>query len=341
MHPYHPYTQEKRMRSVGDELKESYGGKVYKLSLQTGCSCPVRDGSKGRGGCIFCGESGAGEFAESPVLPVTEQIRLAKAKVEAKMGKSPAGYIAYFQSFTNTYGDFDKLRSMFSEAISNPDILILSIATRPDCISNEMYGLLGELNRIKPVWIELGLQTVHEDTAEFIRRGYSLEVYEEAALRLKAEGVTVITHMIAGLPGEDRDRIMETARYLAEAKDPEGWPLTDGIKIHLLYVLKGTELGRLYEKYSEGCGDGTGEDMLIPWGEKKLRWHIFSMEEYLELITDILEILPESMVIHRITGDAPKSLLLAPLWSGDKKRVLNAFTKRLKDKESYQGKRRS
>ena len=336
--------RKKPYRSIGDELFDTYGGKVYKLSLQTGCGCPNRDGTKGRGGCIFCGEKGSGEFAESCLIPIGEQIELAKNRVRLKAGKSPAGYIAYFQSFTNTYGEFGRLSGLFREAIENPDILILSIATRPDSISDEMYGFLGELNKIKPVWVELGLQTVHEDTARFIRRGYEFGTFEEAVKRLKREGITVITHMIAGLPGESEERIKETAGYISELSDETGQPLIDGMKIHLLYVLEGTDLGRLYKEYGGGKAlpeNGGCEDMLIPFEGSFIKWHIFSMEEYVSLVTDILERLPERIVVHRITGDAPKSLLIAPKWSGDKKRVLNAFTKEFKIRESYQGKRRN
>ena len=347
----YPDTWKRPWHSVGDELLRIYGGKVYKLSLETGCTCPVRDGTKGTGGCIFCGETGAGEFAERADVPVKEQIWLAKERVAAKVGRTPAGYIAYFQSFTNTYGDFGRLSAMFREAADSPDILILSIATRPDCISEEMYRFLGELCRKKPVWVELGLQTAHERTADFIRRGYDTEVFKEAAKRLKAEGITVIAHMIAGLPGEDEDMIKETARYISGLEGKEGEPLVDGIKIHLLYVLEGTDLGNIYKEALEKnrcSGDESfdaktsvcecGEDLGISFEGEKLNWHIFSMEEYIELLIDILELLPQRMVIHRITGDAPKSLLLAPMWSANKKRVLNTFSRRLGERESYQGK---
>lgn len=339
----HNDIRKKKYRSIDEELFERYGGKVYKLSLQTGCGCPNRDGTKGVGGCIFCGEKGAGEFAESCLIPVERQIELAKERVRLKAGKQPAGYIAYFQSFTNTYGDFGRLSELFGKAIENPDILILSVATRPDSISEEMYRFLGELNKIKPVWIELGLQTVHEDTAEFIKRGYDLAVFENAVMRLKKEGITVIVHMIAGLPGEDEERIKETALYISGLQDNAGNPLIDGIKIHLLYVLEDTELGRMYKEFGGGKispESGGAEDIIIPSGEGSVKWHIFSMEEYVSLVTDILELLPEGMTVHRITGDAPKSLLIAPKWSGDKKRVLNAFTKEFKIRESCQGKRR-
>lgn len=303
--PYH---------SLDYELKRTFGRKLYKLSLDGGMTCPNRDGTCGSRGCIFCSQGGSGDFAVPSGGDVWEQIEAAKERVVRKMPSSDgkADYIAYFQSFTNTYAPVDRLSRLFSRAISHPDIAALSIATRPDCLPDETIALLARLNRIKPVWVELGLQTIHEDTARQIRRGYALSVFEEALKRLKIAGLTVIVHVILGLPGETRERMTETITWLADR------PI-DGIKLQLLHVLKGTDLAAMYQSDP---------------------FFVFSMEEYIDFVIDCVELLPPELTIHRLTGDGPKSLLIAPLWSADKKRVLNTLSRRFKEREAWQGKRR-
>lgn len=315
---------EKRWHSLDYELKKQYGRKVYKLSLQTGCSCPNRDGTLGTGGCIFCSEGGSGDFAASAALPVSEQIRAAKKQIAAKV-PADAGYIAYFQSFTNTYGPVERLKALYEAAAGEPDILELSIATRPDCLQEEMLSMLAELGKKKPVSIELGLQTIHEESAAFIRRGYTLPVFEDAVWRLKRAGLSVTVHLIVGLPGESREQIRESVRYLTELRRMGAG--IDGIKLQLLHILKGTALGDLYL-----AGRETEK-------EPEIRWNDYSMEEYVDLVIDLIEFLPPELVVHRITGDAPKRLLIAPLWSADKKRVLNMFEKRFRERNTWQGKR--
>ena len=289
-----------RCRSLNEYLRERFGTKVYKISINAGFTCPNRDGSLDTRGCIFCSGSGSGDFAESSEYSITEQIELGKKRVEAKM---PSGgkYIAYFQAFTNTYAPVEKLRSLYTEAISHPDICVLSIATRPDCLGDDVLDLLTEMNTVKPVWVELGLQTIHERSAEYIRRGYSLDVYDTAVKKLKSRGIETIVHVILGLPGESREDMLETVRYVADSG-------VDGIKLQLLHVLKGTDLAKDYEAGSFKC---------------------MTMDEYVSLVHDAIEILPKEMVIHRMTGDGDKKILIAPLWSMDKKRVLNELKKAL------------
>ena len=298
--PYH---------SLDYELKKIFGKKVYKLALDGGMTCPNRDGTLGRGGCIFCSTGGSGDFAEKQAGSLREQADLAKARVSRKISGDDAAYIAYFQSYTNTYAPLSYLKQLFSEAISLPEICALSIGTRPDCLPDETVELLSRLNKEKPVWIELGLQTIHEDTAKLIRRGYALPVFEDAYRRLKAAGLTVIVHVILGLPGESRARMLETVNYLGKLH-------VDGIKLQLLHVLKGTDLADLYA--SGG-------------------FHTLELPEYLELIGDCLKILPQETVIHRISGDGPKSILIAPEWSGNKRLVLNSIAQYLKEHHIFQG----
>ncbi len=288
--------------SLSEKLKSEYGCKVYRLSLQSGCSCPNRDGSLGTGGCTFCSGGGSGDFA-APLLPVKEQLRLAKEKVD---GKFPAGtrpedkkYIAYFQSYTNTYGDPDRLYALYKETISCPEIVILSIGTRPDCLPDEIMEMLRKLNAEKPVWIELGLQTIHEDTTERNHTGYPLGTFADAYRRCKEAGLSVIVHVILGLPGESAEDMLETVRYLAALR-----PAPDGIKLQLLHILKGTALAREYEARP---------------------FPVMTLEQYCELVVKCLKLLPPRTVVHRITGDGPKKLLIAPLWSADKKKVLNTL----------------
>ena len=302
------YWGEKRYHSLDYHLKNTYGSKLYKLSLNGGMTCPNRDGTCGTRGCIFCSQGGSGDFAESPSETIREQIEHGKSKIAAKYGGG--SYIAYFQAYTNTYAPVDYLRKIFTEAIMHPDIRILSVATRPDCLGEDILNLLHELNQIKPVWIELGLQTIHEDTASYIRRGYDLPVFEHALKRLRQLGIPVIVHTILGLPGEDIKRNLETMHYLNEHH-------IQGIKLQLLHVLKHTALADYYEKDS---------------------FPIFDRDSYCRLIRKCIELLPEEMVIHRITGDGPKNLLLAPLWSTDKKKVLNQIQKEFREHDSWQGK---
>ena len=297
-----------KIRTLSDYCREKFGTKVYRLSLSTGCSCPNRDGKVGRGGCSFCSEGGSGEFATG-LKPIEIQIEEAKTRVKAKFPKGikeeDKKYIAYFQSFTNTYGDVDRLYEIFRTAILREDIVALSIGTRPDCLEEDMLNLLGELNKIKPVWIELGLQTIYEDTAKAFNRGYSLPVFEKAYMELKKRNIDVIVHVIIGLPGETDKEIYETVRYLANLS-----PKLDGIKLHLLHVLKNTRLEREY---------------------KEKPFKILSLDEYTEILINCLKLLPENTVIHRMTGDGDKRLLIEPLWSGDKKKVLNTINKAVRE----------
>ena len=300
------------MYTLNDYCRETFGEKLYKISLNGGFTCPNRDGTLGSRGCIFCSAGGSGDFAEDPHASITAQIEAGKKKVEKKM-KSGGHYIAYFQAYTNTYAPLERLEALFTAAISHPDIRVLSVATRPDCIPEETVALLARLNRIKPVWVELGLQTIHEESARYIRRGYPLAVYEDALRRLKEAGLTVITHVILGLPGETREDMLETIKYLAKGiKDTR----TDGIKLQLLHVLRNTDLA---EDYLAG------------------RFSVMTLEEYLPLLADCVRRLPPDMVVHRITGDGPKSLLLAPLWTGNKRLVLNAITRYFKEEQVQQG----
>ena len=296
------------IRTLSDYCKEKFGTKVYRLSLSTGCSCPNRDGRAGRGGCSFCSEGGSGEFA-TKVKPVEEQIKEAKERVKSKFPKDikeeDKKYIAYFQSFTNTYGDVDRLGGIFKTAILRDDIAAISIGTRPDCLEDDMLDLLSELNKIKPVWIELGLQTIHEDSAKAFNRGYSLPVFNKAYIELKKRNIEVIVHVILGLPDETDKDMYETVRHLANLS-----PKLDGIKLHLLHILKNTRLEREYR-------------------EKPFK--ILSLDEYTEILINCLRILPESVVIHRMTGDGDKRLLVEPLWSADKKRVLNTINKAIRE----------
>ncbi len=300
------------MYTLNDYCRETFGEKLYKISLNGGFTCPNRDGTLGSRGCIFCSAGGSGDFAEDPHASITAQIEAGKKKVEKKM-KSGGHYIAYFQAYTNTYAPLERLEALFTAAISHPDIRVLSVATRPDCIPEETVALLARLNRIKPVWVELGLQTIHEESARYIRRGYPLAVYEDALRRLKEAGLTVITHVILGLPGETREDMLETIKYLAKGiKDTR----TDGIKLQLLHVLRNTDLA---EDYLTG------------------HFSVMTLEEYLPLLADCVRRLPPDMVVHRITGDGPKNLLLAPLWTGNKRLVLNAITRYFKEEQVQQG----
>ena len=297
-----------RYNSLNSYLKNQYGCKVYKLSLSSGLSCPNRDGSLSDMGCIFCSNGGSGEFATSCNYSITEQIEMAKERVSTKIKNGK--YIAYFQSFTNTYGNVDYLEKIFTEAINHPDIVCLSIGTRPDCLPDDVIDLLNRLNKIKPVWIELGLQTIHEDTASYIRRGYDLPVFEHALKRLRQLGIPVIVHTILGLPGEDIKRNLETMHYLNDHH-------IQGIKLQLLHVLKYTDLA---DDYLTG------------------RFSVYSMEEYFEVLSSCICNLNPDIVIHRLTGDGPKDLLIAPTWSTNKRHVLNQMQSWFKIHDIWQGK---
>lgn len=312
------YWGEKPYRSLDWQMKQEFGEKVYKLALNGGMTCPNRDGHLGVGGCIFCSAGGSGEFAADKRLSVTEQIRVQK---EALRKKKPARkYIAYFQAYTNTYGPVEYLRSIFSEAIADEEVAVLSVATRPDCLPEAVLDLLEELNRRKPVWVELGLQTIHERTAEFIRRGYHLECFERAVGELRKRKISVVVHTILGLPGEDRSMMLETVEYLNRMD-------IQGIKLQLLHILRGTDLGRLYEEQMQkGALPG------MPYIQ------VLSMEEYTDLVIDCLEHLSQEITVHRITGDGPERLLLAPMWSTKKRTVLNGIHRELKIRNSWQGK---
>lgn len=299
---------EKRYNSLDYYIKETFHEKLYKLSLNAGCTCPNRDGTCGTRGCIFCSRGGSGDFAADVSLSIPEQLRVEKEKKKSKY--SGHSYIAYFQAYTNTYGPLEVLEKAFTQALTDPEVKVLSIATRPDCLSAEILDLLERLSLIKPVWIELGLQTIHESTAEFIRRGYPLPVFEEALKKLRALGLSVIVHTILYLPGESEADMLETIKYLNRQD-------IQGIKLQLLHVLKDTDL---YDYYLE-------HPFFLP-----------TMEEYLEFLGTCLCCLRPDIVIHRLTGDGPKSLLAAPLWTGNKRLVLNQMEKSFRERDIWQGK---
>ena len=288
--------------SLNQYLKDTFHTKVYKISINAGFTCPNRDGTLDTRGCIFCSGEGSGDFCESSLLSITDQIEQGKKRVAAKI-KDDGKYIAYFQAFTNTYAPAQKLREVFTQAINHPDIVAISVATRPDCLPENVLNLLSELNQIKPVWVELGLQTIHEKTAEYIRRCYPLSVYDKAVADLKERNINVITHVILGLPGESEEDMLQTVKYVCDKG-------TNGIKLQLLHVLKGTDLAK---DYAEG------------------KFKCLEMDEYINLIVKCLEIIPTNVVIHRMTGDGDKKILIAPEWSGDKKKVLNALTKSIQE----------
>lgn len=294
---------------LSDYLKQHYGRKLYKLALDAGRTCPNRDGACGSRGCIFCSGNGSGDFAADRQLPIREQLTEAKARIRKKLPVGEVGYIAYFQAFTNTYGSVEELEPLFLEALEDPEVQILSIATRPDCLPEGILDMLERLNRIKPVWVELGLQTIHKNTADYIRRGYGLEIYEKAVNELNSRNISVITHVILGLPGETIEDMLATVDYV-------GGTGTFGIKLQLLHVLKGTDLASEYEA-----------------GKIK----VMELEEYINILELCVRHLPKSMVIHRLTGDGPKRMLLAPAWSGNKKMVLNTIQREFVRRNVIQG----
>lgn len=286
---------------------ETFHTKVYKIALNGNMSCPNRDGSIGHKGCIFCSEGGSGDFAGSPSLSITEQIEAGKQKLSGKYKGS--SYIAYFQAYTNTYAPVSYLEKLFAEALAHPDVVCLSVATRPDCLDRDKIALLSRLSQVKPVWVELGLQTIHEKSAAYIRRGYHLSVFERAMELLNEAGIETVVHMIIGLPHESESMILDTARYIGRCG-------AKGIKLQLLHVLKNTDLAADYEK-------GIFE--------------VLSLKEYTHILTEIIKVLPKEMVIHRLTGDGAKKLLIAPLWSADKKNVLNTLNNAFEANNITQG----
>ena len=288
-------------------LKERFSCKIYKTALNGGMTCPNRDGTLGERGCIFCSQGGSGDFAGDRRDSITEQINKQAEKLARK--RNASAFIAYFQAYTNTYAPVEYLRKIYTEAINHPQVAAVSIGTRPDCLGPDVLALLAELNQIKPVWIELGLQTIHERTAAYIRRGYPLSCFEEAVKALRQRDLEVIVHTILGLPGESRRDILETMEYLNHQD-------IQGIKLQLLHILKGTDLAR---DYLEG------------------KFSVYTMEEYLDILIDCLEHLSPDIVIHRLTGDGPKDLLIAPLWSSRKRTVLNTLHHKCKMRHAYQG----
>ena len=285
--------------SVNKYLKDTFGEKVYKLALDGGFTCPNRDGTLDTRGCIFCSGMGSGEFAEriNNFSDISKQIELGKQRINAKTGMN-CKYIAYFQSFTNTYAPVERLRELYMAAISNPDIVAISIATRPDCLPDDVLLLLRELNQLKPVWVELGLQTIHPNTAKYIRRGYELNVYDDAVRKLNSIGISqIITHIILGLPGETKDMMLDSVRYVVDSG-------TGGIKLQLLHVIKGTDLEKEYIANN---------------------FDTLTLEEYVDIVVSCVDIIPNNVVIHRITGDGDKKTLVSPQWSANKKLVLNTL----------------
>lgn len=299
---------EKRYHSMDYDLKSAFGEKVYKITLNGRMSCPNRDGTIGTGGCIFCSAQGSGDFAGSSLLSITEQLSRGKADLSKK--RPVHSYIAYFQAFTNTYAPLEYLRQIYTDAIADEEVKILSIATRPDCLDDNVLALLEEINHIKPVWIELGLQTIHPESAAYIRRGYDLSVFEHAVAELRKRSIEVIVHTILCLPGETRDMMTETIDYLNHQD-------IQGIKLQLLHILKGTDLATDYARKA---------------------FYTPSMEQYVELLGHCIARLRPDITIHRLTGDGPKELLIAPLWTSSKRTVLNTLHSYLKHQDIWQGK---
>lgn len=300
---------EKSFNNIDYYLKEKFGEKIFKVSLDGGFTCPNRDGTLSYKGCIFCSESGSGEFTGDRKNTITSQINEQIKFLEKGVDKK---YIAYFQNFTGTYGNIEHLRSVYEEAIKHPSIVGLAIATRADCLSEEVFGLLSEFNERTHLWIEIGLQTVNDKTAEIINRGYKTEIFTEKMKELNKRNIKVVTHVIIGLPNENKNDVFSTIDYINEQK-------TWGIKLHLLYILKNTGLFEYY---------------------KSNPFEIMKKEEYISLVTEIISRLDKKIVIHRLTGDAPWKDLYEPKWSTDKRGILNGINKLLKEKKIYQGKER-
>lgn len=295
------------MHSLSDYCKETFGEKVYRLSLDGGMTCPNRDGTLSTGGCAFCSQNGSGDFAALPNGSVTKQLEEAKKRIAQKTACKK--YIAYFQSFTNTYAPVSYLRGLFQEAIDPPDVVALSIGTRSDCLQPEVLDLLQELSLQKPVWVELGFQTMHDETHRRLNTMSNLATFHAAVHALRERNIPVVAHIILGLPGETTEMMLQSVKHIASL------PIW-GVKLQMLHVLEGTALGAIYQKEP---------------------FPVFTMEEYCELIIDCLELLSPDQVIHRITGDGPRKLLIAPGWSTDKKRILNTIHRRMKERKTYQG----
>lgn len=295
-----------RYNSLNNYLRNKFGKKVYKISIDGGFTCPNRDGKISTGGCIFCSAKGSGDFATSKTLSITQQIEQGKERVRSKTKDN--SFIAYFQAFTNTYAPIDVLESKFTEAINHKDIVALSVATRPDCVDEEVLSLLEKLNKIKPVWVELGLQTIKESSVDYIRRGYENSVYVNTATKLRNIGIEVITHIILGLPNESKFDMLRSVDFACK--------YSDGIKLQLLHILKGTDLLKDYEDS---------------------KFNALTMEQYIDILCDAVSIIPKNVVIHRLTGDGDKKILVAPLWSGNKKVVLNTINKTFEERNIIQG----
>ena len=290
-------------------MKQKYNKKLYKLALDAGRTCPNRDGTCGNRGCIFCSGSGSGDFAANRQLPIGQQLAEAKERIQKKLPAKDVGYIAYFQAFTNTYGSVEELEPLFMEAMGDSEVEILSIATRPDCLQEDILDMLERLNRIKPVWVELGLQTIHPKTADYIRRGYDLSVYDRAVFALKERKIDVITHVILGLPGETVEEMLATVEYVGRTG-------IQGIKLQLLHVLEDTDLAK---EYREG------------------RFETLTLDEYIDILELCIRHLPKDMVIHRLTGDGAKRILIAPKWSGNKRMVMNIIRREFAKRDVEQG----
>ncbi len=299
---------DKRYYSLNYYLKRTYGEKVYRLSLNGGMTCPNRDGTIDSRGCIFCSAGGSGDFAASPAQSVTLQLAAAREQIRSKTDCSR--FIAYFQAYTNTYADISYLRNLYMEAVKAPEVAALSIATRCDCLGEDVLSLLCEINQIKPVWVELGLQTIHPATSRFIRSGFTYSCFLDTVQRLQDANLSTVVHLILGLPGETEAMMLESVDAVATLP-------VSGIKLQLLHILEGTDLAAYYRKHP---------------------FPVFSFDEYCNFLPKCLERLPEQMIIHRITGDGPRNLLIAPLWSTDKKRVLNQINRNMKLQDTWQGK---
>lgn len=300
---------DKRYRSLNYELRKIFGAKVIKLSLDGGFTCPNRDGTIGNRGCIFCGEEGSGEFTSSRKLSIRDQIERQKRFLSKKW--SEGKYISFFQNFTNTYSTVKDLSRKYSEAIFQNGVVGLAIATRPDCLSEEVLSLLEEFNKKTFLWVELGLQTIHGETAKFIRRGYELDCYEKAIMELNKRNIKVVTHLIFGLPNETNKDMLDSVQYISNT---DTW----GVKFHNLYIQEGTDLYNYYIKDP---------------------FHILSRDEYISLVVDSIELLPQNMVVHRLTGDGKKELLIEPRWTLNKLKVFSGIDKELKERDTYQGKK--
>lgn len=302
------FDQNHRYYSLNDYCRERFGEKVYRLSLNGGMSCPNRDGKLDTGGCAFCSAGGSGDFAADGLLPIGDQIAEAKRRISAKTDCHK--FIAYFQAFTNTYAPVSYLEDIYAQATAPEDIVALSVGTRCDCLPDEVIALLAGINRRKPVWVELGLQTIHEETHRKMSTYTRREAFEDAFSRLHAANIPVVVHLILGLPGETREMMMATLDYVAHLP-------VFGVKLQLLHILRGTRLAARYAREP---------------------FPVFSLEEYCDLVIDCVERLSPDIVIHRLTGDGPKKLLIAPLWSADKKNVLNTLNRRMRERDAYQGK---